>query len=83
MTVLDSGIGIDASEHERVFSGFYRTKEGRGAAKGFGVGLSLAKRIVEAHDSELKVDSKLGEGAAFSFFLPLATVATQTEEGVS
>ena len=46
VTVLDSGIGIDASEHERVFSGCYRSMEGRGSATGSGVGLSSTKRIV-------------------------------------
>jgi signal transduction histidine kinase len=67
----DTGIGIKADEKERIFSGFYRTERGKDQAKGFGVGLSLAKRIVEAHGSTLNVDSKPNKGSVFWFLLPV------------
>ncbi|MDE2237210.1 MAG: hypothetical protein KGK30_04925, partial [Elusimicrobia bacterium] len=52
ISVCDTGIGIKAQDKERIFSGYFRTEQGKSAAKGFGVGLSLAKRVVEAHGSE-------------------------------
>ncbi len=80
VTVRDTGIGIKPEDHERVFSGYYRTEQGKSAAPGFGIGLPLAKRILEAHDSALRLDSELGKGAAFWFSLPLWTNET-AEEG--
>ncbi len=71
VSVADTGIGINRDDLERIFSGYFRTEQGKSAAKGFGVGLSLAKRIVEAHDSRLEVDSEPGKGSTFSFTLPV------------
>lgn len=71
VSVSDTGIGIKPEDKERIFSGYFRTEQGKGAAKGFGVGLSLAKRIVEAHDSKLEVDSVPGQGSTFWFTLPI------------
>lgn len=67
----DTGIGIKPDERERIFSGFYRTERGKSTARGFGVGLSLAKRIVEAHESELNLESRVGKGSTFWFLLPV------------
>jgi signal transduction histidine kinase len=69
--IQDTGIGISAEEQTRIFEGYYRTEAGRRSAKGFGVGLSLAKQIVEAHGSELLIDSRPGAGSRFHFTLPL------------
>jgi signal transduction histidine kinase len=77
VAVSDTGIGIKPEDLERIFSGFYRTEHGKQTAKGFGVGLSLAKRIVEAHDSVLRVESEPGKGSTFWFTLPLWTEAAQ------
>ena len=71
VSIKDTGIGIKADEKERIFSGFFRTERGKDTAKGFGVGLSLAKRIVEAHGTTLNVDSRVGKGSTFWFLLPL------------
>ncbi|MBI5622158.1 MAG: hypothetical protein HY924_00120 [Elusimicrobia bacterium] len=65
----DTGIGISAEDQGRIFSGYYRTEEGRKVAKGFGLGLALAFNIVEAHGSRLEVSSSPGKGARFSFLL--------------
>ncbi|MCX5795255.1 MAG: ATP-binding protein [Elusimicrobia bacterium] len=68
----DTGIGISAEDQQKIFSGYYRTEEGRKAAKGFGLGLTLCASIVEAHGSRLEVASEPGKGSRFSFVLPLA-----------
>jgi signal transduction histidine kinase len=80
VSVRDTGIGIRPEDAERIFSGFFRTEKGQETAKGFGVGLSLAKRIVEAHDSVLRVDSAPGKGSTFWFTLPLWNEAAQLQE---
>lgn len=80
VTVRDTGIGIKPADHERVFSGYYRTEQGKSAAPGFGIGLPLAKRILEAHDSVLNLDSDAGKGASFWFTLPVWT-EDGSEEG--
>lgn len=68
----DSGIGIAPEDREKVFTGYYRTEEAAAAAKGFGVGLPLSKKIIQAHGSELELESEPGKGSTFSFTLPLA-----------
>lgn|GEM_PF-1677225 len=70
--VRDTGIGFSPQEKERILGGHYRTEEGRRmTAKGFGIGLALARQIIEAHGSALEVQSRPGEGSEFSFVLPL------------
>lgn len=68
--VSDTGIGIAPEDQARILSGYFRTEEGKKAAKGFGVGLTLAQALLSAHGAELKVESAAGQGARFSFFLP-------------
>jgi len=70
VTVADRGPGIDPADLPRVFERFYR---GRGAAgDGLGLGLYIARTLVEAHGGRIGVESRPGEGAAFSFTLPRA-----------
>lgn len=71
--VLDTGIGVDAEHIPRLTDRFYRTDKARSRKEGgTGLGLSVVKSILEAHGSELKIDSAPGEGSSFSFTLPLA-----------
>jgi two-component system phosphate regulon sensor histidine kinase PhoR len=73
ITVSDTGIGIPASDKERIFERFYRVDAARSReAGGTGLGLSIAKHIVEAHGGRLWVDSVMGEGSKFSFSIPIA-----------
>lgn len=68
--VRDTGIGLSEEDKTRILRGHYRTEQGRRMTpKGFGIGLSLTRRIVEAHGSRLDVDSRLGVGSEFSFAL--------------
>src|SRR5690606_7218441 len=69
IVVKDQGPGIPQTELPHIFDRYWsgRTKKG-----GAGLGLAIAKGIIAAHGGSLAVDSKQGDGAAFSFTLPLA-----------
>jgi signal transduction histidine kinase len=69
--VADRGLGIAPSELERIFEPFYRGKDVTLAQiHGNGLGLGLVKQIVEAHGGRVSVESKLGQGSAFTLHLP-------------
>jgi two-component system phosphate regulon sensor histidine kinase PhoR len=65
--VIDTGIGISAEHLPYVFDAFYRVTRD---AEGSGLGLSIAKAIVEAHNGKIWVKSQTGKGSTFSFTLP-------------
>lgn len=69
-TVADQGPGIDDVDLPHVFEPFWSTM--RGGKKGLGLGLSIARSIIDAHDGRMWVDSSPGIGTVFSFTLPLA-----------
>jgi len=71
VAVEDTGIGIDPKHQAAIFQGFYRTPESRKEAKGFGVGLVIAKEILESHESALRLESAPGKGSRFYFTLPI------------
>jgi signal transduction histidine kinase len=68
--VRDTGIGIAPEDQQTVFSGFYRTPEGKTQAKGYGLGLMVSRQILESHGSALKLESQPGKGSRFYFDLP-------------
>lgn len=71
--VSDQGIGIAAEEQERIFERFYRVDNSlRRETQGTGLGLYLARSIVEAHGGKIWVKSQVGRGARFMFTLPLS-----------
>ncbi len=71
LTVTDEGIGIAPAEQTRVFDAFYRVDDApTRRTQGTGLGLYLAKAVVEAHGGHIWVESEPGQGAAFSFSLP-------------
>jgi two-component system NtrC family sensor kinase len=67
--VRDTGTGIDPKHLGRIFDPFFTTKE---EGKGTGLGLSIVQGIIESHGGRITVDSKQGEGTAFTLWLPLA-----------
>lgn len=69
--VADRGPGIDELELSLIFDKFYRGKNQRYLVQGTGMGLPIAKAIVEAHGGSITVTSQLGQGSVFSFSLPL------------
>ena len=72
IAVQDTGIGIPAKEMPLLFDEFYRVKspETRAIA-GTGLGLTIAKKIVEAHNGHIEVESKVHEGSTFRVLLPI------------
>ena len=71
--VADTGVGLCDEDKTRVFEKFYRVKKDREMASGTGLGLPLAKHIVEdVHGGRLSVESQLGQGSTFSVALPVA-----------
>src|SRR4029077_26961 len=70
-SVADRGPGIDSFEQSLIFEKFYRGQHQRYTAPGTGMGLAIAKVIVEAHGGTLGVVSQLGSGSGFSFSLPI------------
>ncbi|MGB9067054.1 MAG: ATP-binding protein [Candidatus Acidiferrales bacterium] len=69
-SVADRGSGIDDQERPLIFEKFYRGKDQRYSVEGTGMGLPIAKAIVEAHGGTISVTSQLGHGSVFSFTLP-------------
>lgn len=69
--VKDQGMGIPKEEIPHLFDRFYRADKARSGADGYGLGLSIAKQIVEKHGGSIKVDSEVGKGSTFSIQLPL------------
>jgi signal transduction histidine kinase len=74
-TLRDNGIGIRPEDFEKVFKPFCQTHDGRIAHGGVGLGLATCKRIVERHGGRIEVQSKPGEGAAFLFTIPQASIS--------
>jgi signal transduction histidine kinase len=69
--VADQGIGIPAEEQARIFDRFHRVQsEQQRRTKGTGLGLYLARAIVEAHGGRIWVESMPGRGSVFIFSLP-------------
>jgi two-component system sensor histidine kinase KdpD len=69
-SVADQGPGIDEMEQEMIFEKFYRGRDQRMMIPGTGMGLPIAKAIVELHRGKIGVTSQLGRGSVFYFSLP-------------
>jgi signal transduction histidine kinase len=73
VSVSDTGEGIPAEDLPHIFERFYRVDKSRARATGgSGLGLTIAKRLVEAHGGTITAQSELGKGSRFSFTLPIA-----------
>lgn len=75
-SVVDHGIGIPRSVMTNLFSKFYRSHRSRTTVSGTGLGLYISKAIIESHGGQITASSKEGEGATFTFSVPIySTVA--------
>jgi two-component system OmpR family sensor kinase len=74
ISIADSGPGLSQEDQARIFERFYRADPSRNRAKeeGSGLGLSIVDAVMKAHGGKVSVTSKLGEGATFTVFFPLA-----------
>jgi signal transduction histidine kinase/CheY-like chemotaxis protein len=72
LSVADTGPGIAAADHHRVFEEFQQAGEQGARAQGTGLGLALTRRLVDAHRGRLELESELGHGARFTVYLPVA-----------
>ncbi len=71
--VQDTGIGVSREEQARLFKPYSRLSADRQYHRGLGLGLALAKQVVELHGGKIWVESELGKGSTFAFSLPLPT----------
>ena len=71
-SIADRGAGIDDFERMMIFDKFYRGQGQRYRVQGSGMGLAIAKAIVEAHGGSIEVTSQPSQGSVFSFSLPLS-----------
>ncbi|WP_289024372.1 PAS domain S-box protein [uncultured Salegentibacter sp.] len=77
VSVKDFGIGIGEENYKKIFRRFYRVEVKREETySGFGIGLYLANEIIERHNGEIQLKSKLGEGSEFSFILNTTCVTS-------
>jgi two-component system heavy metal sensor histidine kinase CusS len=73
LTFIDEGIGIPENDLPHIFQPFYRASNST-SSRGHGIGLSLVHKIIQIHNGEIKVESKLLQGTRFIVFLPSHSV---------
>jgi signal transduction histidine kinase len=71
ISVADTGIGISKEDLPYIFNDFYTGKDGQKIEKSSGLGLAITRRIIEAHNGSVSVESELGKGATFAIRLPV------------
>lgn len=80
VSVTDTGPGISAEDQKRLFQSFVQLDSGLARRhEGTGLGLALVKRLAELHGGAVGVESRPGEGAKFSFWLPYRSVEAGTD----
>jgi two-component system, OmpR family, sensor histidine kinase SenX3 len=83
LMVADNGIGIPATDHDRIFERFYRVDKARSRdTGGTGLGLSIVRHVATNHGGDVLVSSEEGEGSTFVLRIPTATVPERSDEVV-
>jgi len=83
VSVSDTGPGIPAEYHIEVFDDFFRLPEGESQSDGMGLGLAIARRLVNSMGGKIWVESELGAGSKFSFLIPLKPPSSVAPKGKS
>jgi len=78
ISISDTGSGIEADNCEVIFEAFRQTKEGLRKGEGTGLGLPISRRLAEAHEGRVWVDSTFGIGSTFYIALPVQTALIPT-----
>jgi signal transduction histidine kinase/CHASE3 domain sensor protein len=81
LTVVDTGIGVAAEDQERIFGAFEQVSGANRDGGGTGLGLALARRLVELHGGRLWLESGIGRGSSFHISLPIQTATVNLPEG--
>ena len=76
ITVSDDGVGIAQEDLPHLFEDFYVGKSKTEGERRSGVGLAITRRIIEAHDGSISVESELGKGSTFTIQLPVLKTET-------
>ncbi len=71
VSVSDTGPGIDPEYHQEIFDDFFKVPQTEGNSEGVGLGLAIARRLIQAHGGKIWLDSEIGSGSNFSFLVPL------------
>ncbi len=77
VSVKDEGIGIEQTEHKKIFGRFYRAKDNNAVISGFGLGLYICSEIIKRHKGKIGVISAEGKGSTFYFTLPLFSASPE------
>lgn len=72
VSVSDQGVGVPPEDLPHIFDRFYRARTGKKAEEGLGLGLYIARLLVEAHGGRIWCESEVGKGSTFSFSIPIA-----------
>ncbi len=70
IAIVDTGIGIGHEHQTKITQRFYRIDTARSQTKGYGLGLSIVKSIIERHKGQLRISSKVNKGSTFTVLLP-------------
>ncbi|MGL4109074.1 ATP-binding protein [Clostridium sp. LP20] len=81
VSIADTGCGMPKELTKSIFDKYVQIKSGDSVPQGFGLGLSIAKEIIEGHKGEIWCDSDIGKGSIFTFVLPLG--GEKNEKGIS